>query len=201
LDESRGASGGWDLSPVRDPAEFDEMSVEPKSLADLVRIVPMRRKHLREVLRIEQQEYVRPWTSTLFVSELAQRTSRKYTVATIDGAVTGYTGLMLVEDQGHVNTLTVDSSHQRKGIGSLLLIDLARSAVQAGARHLTLEVREHNEPAKELYIRFGFAPIGIRRNYYEETGEDAIVMWARDADSEEYADRLARIESWLLRDK
>jgi ribosomal-protein-alanine N-acetyltransferase len=177
------------------------MAVEPKSLADVVRIVPMRRKHLREVLRIEQQEYVRPWTSTLFVSELAQRTSRKYTVAAIDDVVTGYAGLMLVEDEGHVNTLTVDGAHHRKGIGSLLLIDLARSAVQAGARHLTLEVREHNEPAKELYIRFGFAPVGIRRNYYEETGENAIVMWARDVDTKEYADRLARNETWLLRDR
>ena len=104
---------------------------------------------------------------------------------------------MLVEDQGHVNTLTVDSTWHRKGIGSLLLIDLARTAVSLGAHHLTLEVREHNEPAKAMYMQFGFAPIGIRRNYYAETGEDAIVMWAGDADSPAYADRLARIEAKL----
>jgi len=162
-----------------------------------VRVVPMRRKHLREVLRIEQSEYVRPWTSTLFTSELAQRTSRRYTVATIGPVLAGYAGLMLVEDQGHVNTLTVDKNWHRRGIGSVLLIDLARAAVGAGARHLTLEVREHNEPAKAMYTKFGFAPIGIRRNYYAETGEDAIVMWAGDADSEAYARRLARIEEKL----
>ena len=69
--------------------------------------------------------------------------------------------------------------------------------MSSGARHLTLEVHEHNEPAKAMYMHFGFAPIGIRRNYYAETGEDAIVMWAGDADSPAYAERLAGIESKL----
>ncbi len=168
--------------------------MKEESISDEVSIVAMRRKHLDEVLRIERNEYVQPWTTTLFNSELAQRTSRRYTVAIVSGSVAGYAGLMLVEDQGHVNTLTVDGSLHRRGIGTLLLLDLARSAVEAGARHLTLEVRAHNEAAKALYIRFGFAPIGIRRNYYSETNEDAIVMWAHDADSDIYAARLARIE-------
>jgi len=170
------------------------VAVKEESISEEVRIVPMRRKHLDEVLRIERNEYVQPWTTTLFNSELAQRTSRRYTVAVVAGSVAGYAGLMLVEDQGHVNTLTVDGSLHRRGVGTLLLLDLARTAVEAGARHLTLEVRAHNEPAKALYIKFGFAPIGIRRNYYSETNEDAIVMWARDADSDVYTARLAKIE-------
>jgi ribosomal-protein-alanine N-acetyltransferase len=66
-----------------------------------------------------------------------------------------------------------------------------------GAHHLTLEVREHNEAAKTMYMKFGFAPIGIRKNYYVESNEDAIVMWAADADSDAYAERLARIEKKL----
>lgn len=157
----------------------------------------MRRKHLEEVLRIERNEYVQPWSTTLFNSELAQRVTRRYTVAIISGAVAGYAGLMLVEDQGHVNTLTVDGALHHRGVGTVLLLDLARTAVGAGANHLTLEVRAHNEPAKALYMKFGFAPIGVRRNYYSETNEDAIVMWARDASSDEYTDRLARIEEDL----
>jgi [ribosomal protein S18]-alanine N-acetyltransferase len=170
------------------------MVVEPESVAGSVRIVPMRRKHLDEVMRIERNEYVQPWTQTLFNSELAQRTTRRYTVAMVDGTVAGYAGLMLVEDQGHVNTLTVDGSLHRHGIGTILLLDLARTAVGAGAKHLTLEVRAHNEPAKSLYMKFGFAPIGIRKNYYSETNEDAIVMWVSDADTDGYSGRLARIE-------
>jgi [ribosomal protein S18]-alanine N-acetyltransferase len=175
------------------------MALEQTPGADSVQIVPMKRKHLDEVLRIEKNEYVQPWSTTLFNSELAQRQTRRYTVAVLDGTVRGYAGLMLVEDQGHVNTLTVDGSFHRRGIGTLLLLDLARTAVGTGARHLTLEVRAHNEPAKALYMKFWFAPIGIRRNYYSETNEDAIVMWARDADSDEYVGRLAGIEESLRR--
>jgi [ribosomal protein S18]-alanine N-acetyltransferase len=173
------------------------MELAPRSLVGAVRIVPMKRNHLRDVMRIEQDEYPRPWTTTLFTSELAQRSSRRYTVATIGPVLTGYAGLMMVDDQGHVNTLTVGKAWHRRGVGSLLLIDLARTAVSLGARHLTLEVREHNEAAKTMYMKFGFAPIGIRKNYYVETNEDAIVMWAADADSDAYAERLARIEKKL----
>jgi ribosomal-protein-alanine N-acetyltransferase len=64
-------------------------------------------------------------------------------------------------------------------------------------RNLTLEVRVSNTPAKTLYQQFGFAPVGVRRNYYVETGEDAIVMWARDIDSDDYTRRLADIEAKL----
>jgi [ribosomal protein S18]-alanine N-acetyltransferase len=174
------------------------MPIPESPVAGQVKIVPMRRKHLEEVLRIERKEYVQPWSLTLFNSELAQRASRRYTVAVVGGDVVGYCGLMLVEDQGHVNTLTVDGTLQHRGIGTMLLLDLARTAVGTGAKHLTLEVRAHNEPAKALYMKFGFAPIGIRRNYYSETNEDAIVMWANDADSKEYAERLSRIQADLL---
>lgn len=172
------------------------MAAEPKPIAEAVHIVAMRRKHLPEVLRIEAQEYVRPWTQTLFVSEMAQK-SRRYTVAMMNGALVGYTGLMLVEDEGHVNTLTVDGTYHRKGIGTMLLLDLARTATELGSHHITLEVREHNDAAKKLYFQFGFAPIGIRKNYYEETGENAIVMCARDVHTTEYSERLDRIEQRL----
>lgn len=159
-----------------------------------LRIVPMRRRQLRSVIRIEEECYPRPWSATLFLSELAQRASRRYTVATLGPMVVGFTGLMVVEDEGHVTTLTVDPPWQHQGVGTALLLDLARAAVGLGLRHLTLEVRASNAHAQVLYRRFGFAPGGIRRNYYAETGEDAIVMWAHDIDSEQYAQRLEGIE-------
>jgi [ribosomal protein S18]-alanine N-acetyltransferase len=162
-----------------------------------VRIVPMRRRQLRSVVRIEEECYPRPWSATLFLSELAQRSTRRYTVATIGPLVVGYCGLMVVRDEGHVTTLTVDPAWHRRGIGTLLLVDLARAAVGLGVHHLTLEVRASNAPAQVLYRRFGFAPAGIRRNYYAETGEDAIVMWAHDVDSESYGERLEAIERGL----
>ena len=164
--------------------------------ADLtVQIVPMRRRHLRSVLRVEAQVYPRPWTLGLFMSELALRPSRVYLVARVEGAVVGYAGLMLSTGDGHVTTIAVDPAWHRHKIGTRLLLTLARAAVERGAGDLTLEVRVSNGGAQAMYRRFGFVPAGIRKNYYVETNEDALVMWAHDVDTPEYTQRLAGIEA------
>ena len=77
------------------------------------------------------------------------------------------------------------------------MLDLIATALERGMRHLTLEVRVGNEPALALYRRFGMAPVGVRPNYYPVTGDDALIMWVRDIDSPEYADRLAGIAASL----
>ena len=163
----------------------------------VVHIVPMRRRHLRSVLKIESQVYARPWSLSLFVSELALRTSRAYYVARVNGVLCGYGGLMVSEEDGHVTTLAVDPAWHRNKIGTRLLLTLAREAIGRGARNLTLEVRVGNHGAQEMYRRFGFRPAGIRKNYYVETNEDALVMWAHDVDTPEYQQRLARIEAGI----
>ena len=159
-----------------------------------VHLVPMRRRHLRAVLRIESQVYPRPWSLSLFMSELALRSTRAYYVARVDGAVCGYSGLMFTGEDAHVTTIAVDPAWQRHKIGTRLMLNNARTALQHGARHLTLEVRVSNVAAQALYHQFGFHPAGIRKNYYVETNEDALVMWADDIDHEDYGLRLASIE-------
>jgi len=185
----------WDRGAADEHGEGAALPSE--RVAGAVRVVALRRRHLRSVVRIEEECYPRPWSATLFLSELAQRSSRRYMVATIGPLVVGYCGLMVVGDDGHITTLTVDPAWHRRGIGTVLLLDQARTAPSHGVRHLTLEVRASNTPAQVLYRRFGFAPVGVRRNYYAETGEDAIVMWAHDIDSPGYADRLAGIDARL----
>ena len=106
---------------------------------------------------------------------------------------------MFIDDESHVNNIAVDPAWQGRGLGAAVLSDLVRTGLARGARHLTLEVRVGNEPAIALYGRFGLAPVGVRPNYYPETGEDALVMWARDIDTDEYAERLAAIESAVCR--
>lgn len=160
-----------------------------------VQLVPMRRRHLRTVLRIESQVYPRPWSLSLFVSELALRSTRVYYVARVEGGVVGYCGLMLAGDDAHVTTLAVDPDWYRRGIATRLLLNAVRVATQRGARHLTLEVRVSNHPAQALYRRFGFHPAGVRKGYYVETNEDALVMWAEDVDSDDYRARLAALEA------
>jgi [ribosomal protein S18]-alanine N-acetyltransferase len=168
----------------------------PLDPADVDVVVgPMRRRHLRGVLRIEHQVYPRPWSLGLYMSELGYRGSRVYLTARVGPLGVGYAGLMLAADDGHITTVAVDPPWHRHKVGTRLLLALARNGIERGARNLTLEVRVANEAAQGMYRRFGFVPAGIRRGYYAETGEDALVMWANDVFTEEYAARLDTIEA------
>jgi ribosomal-protein-alanine N-acetyltransferase len=154
----------------------------------------MRSKDLTGVLQIEQAVFPDPWSRRLFVEELAQRTSRCYRAAWRGRHIVGFAGLMLIDDEAHVNNIAVDPEHQGHGVGRVLLSDMVRQALDRGARHLTLEVRADNRPALALYGKFGFAPVGVRPRYYPG-GEDALVMWARDADTPEYRDKLDSLDA------
>jgi len=104
---------------------------------------------------------------------------------------------MMSEGDGHVTTLAVDPDWHRNKIGTRLLLILARTAIRRGASNLTLEVRVGNSAAQEMYRQFGFRPAGIRNNYYVETNEDALVMWAHDVGTPEYSRRLDEIEAGI----
>ena len=160
-------------------------------------VAPMRTKDLRSVLRIEAAVFSHPWSHRLFVEELSQRRSRAYRAAWVGSRIVGFAGQMFIDDESHVNNIAVDPGWQGRGLGAALLADLVRTGLAHGARHLTLEVRVGNDPAIALYRRFGMAPVGVRPNYYPETGDDALIMWARDIDTGEYAERLAAIERAL----
>ena len=169
--------------------------LRPAPAAPEVHLVPMRRRHLRAVMRIEAQVYPRPWSLGLFIGELSLRTTRVYTVARVRGVVVGYCGLMLSGEDGHITTLAVDPEWQRRGVATRLLLHMARTAASRGARHLTLEVRVGNQPAQSLYRSFGFYPAGVRKNYYVETKEDALIMWVDDIETPDYQQRLAALEA------
>jgi ribosomal-protein-alanine N-acetyltransferase len=160
----------------------------------VVHLVPMRRRHVRSVLTIEAQVYPRPWTMSLFLSELGLRGTRAYFVAKVGRDVVGYAGLMVSVDEGHVTTIAVDPAWHRHHIGTRLLLAISREAIARELNALTLEVRVSNEAAQGMYRRFGFSPVGIRKGYYAETNEDALVMWARHIDTAEYAARLDEVE-------
>ncbi len=162
-----------------------------------VRVQPMRRRHLRSVVRIEGQVCPRPWTVALFLSELGAGPSRRYLVARAGVTVVGYGGLMISVGEGHITTLAVDPLWQQRTVGTRLLLALARHGVDEGCTGLTLEVRMGNVAAQALYRRFGFVPAGVRRGYYAETKEDALIMWAHEIDSPAYAARLTAIAEGL----
>ena len=167
---------------------------DPVAGAALV-IEPLRKRDLRQILPIEQQAYPKSWSRSVFESELAQVRdgTRYYAVARAGREVVGYAGLWFVPDpdgdQAHVTNIVVADGHRRRGVGRRLMLHLAERAIATGCVAWTLEVRASSTGAQELYRRFGFAPAGVRKQYYENT-EDAIVMWCHDIDSAEYAVRL-----------
>ncbi len=137
----------------------------------------MRRRHLRGVMAIERQVYPRPWSPNLFLSEMAESRNRCYLVARIDRQVVGYGGLICYGEEAHITNVAVDPDLQRRKIGMRVLHDLIVAAIEMGADAVSLEVRVTNWGAQRLYGRFGFHPVGVRKNYYQEIGEDALIMW------------------------
>jgi ribosomal-protein-alanine N-acetyltransferase len=184
------------MATVASDLERDDAAMRP------VVLTTMRRRHLREVLRIEEKTSTTPWSLGLFLAEV-RRDERDYLVALSDGLtesrgsasrVVGFAGLLYVFGEGHITTVAVDPEQQGGRIGTRLMLVLVRRAIEHGADSITLEVRASNTAALALYRRFGFAPSGVRKDYYKDPTEDALVLWAHEIDSPEYADRLARIE-------
>ncbi len=184
------------MATVASDLERDDAAMRP------VVVTTMRRRHLREVLRIEEKTSTTPWSLGLFLAEV-RRDERDYLVALSDGLsesrgsasrVVGFAGLLYVFGEGHITTVAVDPEQQGGRIGTRLMLVLVRRAIEHGADSITLEVRASNTAALALYRRFGFAPSGVRKDYYKDPTEDALVLWAHEIDSPEYAERLARIE-------
>ncbi|WP_370076138.1 ribosomal protein S18-alanine N-acetyltransferase [Streptacidiphilus sp. MAP12-16] len=147
-----------------------------------VNLREMRWWDIAPVLRLEHELFPEDsWSAGMFWSELADsrhpRATRWYTVAeAADGRILGYAGLMAVAGSGDVQTIAVSREYWGTGLGPRLLTVLVRQAAAAGCEELLLEVRVDNPRAQRLYERFGFKPVGIRRNYYQPSGVDALVM-------------------------
>jgi ribosomal-protein-alanine N-acetyltransferase len=163
----------------------------------VIEVLPMRRRHLKGVIAIERRIFPSPWSLGLYLSEISQPTTRAYYVAVVGPEVVGYAGMMMVVGEAHVTNIGVAPEWQRHGVGRRLLLQLAREARQRSAQHLTLEVRVSNVGAQALYHEFGFVPAGVRKNYYSEVNEDALIMWAHDIDTDGYGLRLDGIEARL----
>lgn len=136
------------------------------------------RRDVPELLAIEVAQFPEPWSKSMLIDEVTNLQNRRYTVAVEGRHVIGCLGLMYVLDEVHVNTIGVRPGHEGRGVATSLLEEGWADARERGAKRATLEVAVSNERAQRLYRRFGFAPVGVRKRYYERTGEDALVLWA-----------------------
>ncbi len=153
-------------------------------------IKPMRVEDIGGVLEIEQMSFPTPWPRDAYHHELRENRLACYLVAREFHRIVGYAGMWVILDEAHVTTIAVDPLHRRRGFGERLLVALIDEAMKRGARWVTLEVRKSNFGAQTLYRKYGFKDIGIRKAYYSDNREDAIVMWTghllEDAFQERY---------------
>jgi [ribosomal protein S18]-alanine N-acetyltransferase len=133
---------------------------------------------LDAIEKIERASYPTPWSRSMFASELAKQSSLSIAaVDEADGTLVGYLVLSRYVDAWHVMNVAVDPSHRRHGVASAMLQRLFEQTRGDEERGYTLEVRVSNAAAISLYERFGFVSRGIRRGYYTDNREDAVIMW------------------------
>ena len=129
---------------------------------------------------IENLSFPVPWSRKSITDEITKNSFARYICARIGGQVVGYAGMWLICREGHITNIAVHPEFRENGIGSRLLKKLIEISREKGIKKITLEVRKSNTAAKNLYYKYGFKEEGIRKSYYSDNGEDAIIMWKHD---------------------
>ncbi|MBR6028661.1 MAG: ribosomal protein S18-alanine N-acetyltransferase [Clostridia bacterium] len=125
---------------------------------------------------IEKATFARPWPESAYAHELQKNPAARYLVAETDGKVAGFAGAWIIIDESHITNIAVAEAARGQGIGRKLTEALLQYLSNLGAAYTTLEVRESNAAAIGLYRSLGFQAVGRRKRYYEDNGEDALIM-------------------------
>jgi [ribosomal protein S18]-alanine N-acetyltransferase len=159
------------------------------------RIRPMTIADLGAVQLIERASFTTPWPPQAYRQELETNRLAQYLVATIGDEVVAYGGIWLMVDEAHVTTFAVHPRFRRRRIGERLLLALLDLSIDRQAREATLEVRLTNLPARRLYEKYGFRPVGIRPRYYSDNNEDALIMTTEPLASSPMRERIDRLRA------
>jgi ribosomal-protein-alanine N-acetyltransferase len=168
-------------------------------ITNQVAIEAMRLQDVGRVHAIDRMSFPTPWPRDAYYRELRENRLACYFVARVMQWVVGYAGMWVMLDEAHVTTIAVDPLYRRRHIGERLLVALIAEAIKRSARRVTLEVRRSNLTAQALYRQYGFKDIAIRKGYYSDNGEDAIIMctgniW-EDPFQKRYTQNRARLDS------
>lgn len=144
-----------------------------------IEIYFFKENHVDEITTINNLCFPISWSKDSMKKELENKFA-KYVVAVKDNVVIGYGGFWIILDEGHITNIAVHPEYRRIGAGQLMLSKLINISKELSLCAMTLEVRKSNIPAQNLYKKFGFIEEGIRKKYYADNNEDAIIMWKRD---------------------
>ena len=131
--------------------------------------------HIPALEKLEEQCFSQPWTAEMLASQMPDE-RHVFLVAEAEGEVLGYVGMMHILDEGYISNVAVSPLARRQGIGDRLIDALLQRADNLELSFVTLEVRESNSPARALYAKHGFQDVGLRKNYYDQPKENAILM-------------------------
>ncbi|QWU17194.1 ribosomal-protein-alanine N-acetyltransferase [Paenibacillus sophorae] len=138
----------------------------------------MKVEDIPDILVIEHEAFTMPWTGEAFRNELTHNHFAKYMVMEFDGRIIGYAGMWAIVDEAHVTNIALLEAYRGRKWGERLLDELMKTAAYLGMKSITLEVRVSNDVAQNLYRKKGFRPAGLRKGYYSDNREDALIMWA-----------------------
>lgn len=139
----------------------------------------MREDDIDQVLEVEHASFTLPWSREAFYNELHNNKFAVYIVLEADQKIVGYCGVWVIIDEAHVTNVAILPEYRGRKLGEALMRKLIEVVKERGARTMTLEVRVTNYIAQSLYRKFGFQNGGIRKNYYTDNQEDALVMWVK----------------------
>ena len=153
-------------------------------------------KDLDVVMAVDEEAFSEPWSRTLWEKEFS-RPDRIYLGAFYEDRLIGFGGGLIIEKDFHITTIATLNLFRDQGVATLLLNTLIKSLIHQSETiaGITLEVRASNHSAQALYRKFGFAPVGIRRGYYQSDGEDAIIMWLSELSEKTFEAKLNEIEN------
>ena len=139
-------------------------------------LIPLVHEHLSQAAEIERLCFSDPWSEKMLAEHLANPCSLTLAAVGDTGRLLGYVGLLAVVDEGYITNVAVRPDCRRQGVAAALLDALEAQGTERELAFLTLEVRQSNAPARALYEKLGYLQAGLRRNYYENPREDAIIM-------------------------
>ena len=140
-------------------------------------IKPMTFEDIDDVMKVENASFSLPWKKESFLNELLRNKLAVYLAARLNGQIVGYAGMWRVLDEGHITNIAVHPDFRTQNIASALIQALIRVCKEQEIQYLTLEVRKSNTIAQKLYEKHGFSPDGMRKAYYADNKEDAVIMW------------------------
>lgn len=143
-------------------------------------VLDMDLSHIDDVIIIENLSFKTPWKKEDFVAELTRNICARYKVLIIDNRVVSYGGMWVLLDEAHITNIAVHPEYRGIGLGNVIVEQLIKEANKNNISSMTLEVRMNNISAINLYKKYGFIEEAVRKNYYQDTGEDAIIMWKYD---------------------